>query len=99
MTAEESIVWFIWLIAGIVWEIRGYFRKTAGDMLTEFNRNWILHTKIGSMTVGAFLVWLVWHWLFMETGFNPVDIAAAILGAALGLVGWYHRFGDSSFNN
>lgn len=91
MSTAEALVWTVWLGAGIAWEVRGFFRKASGDMLTEFKREWILHTAFGSSVVGAFLVWLVWHWLFDIAGLGWEDVVAAATGAYIGLLGWIYR--------
>jgi hypothetical protein len=41
--------------------------------------------------MGAFLCWMLWHWLFDTADLGATDALFAALGAAVGLAGYYYR--------
>jgi hypothetical protein len=59
--------------------------------LTGHARSRILHTPAGAGAMGAFLCWMLWHWLFDTADLGATDALFAALGAAVGLAGYYYR--------
>jgi hypothetical protein len=82
--------WAIWLAFAIIWE---GITLLLGFPLTKFKRKFVLHTKLGSATMGAFLVWITYHFLFAvpEYPIYILDLVAILVGMAIGIIGWSIR--------
>lgn len=83
--------WAAWLATGFILELAALYREAPEDTLSEFIRAFVVHSPYGSMLVGAFLVWLLWHWLYVKSGLDQSDIVMTLIGAVAGLGGWYYR--------
>lgn len=81
-------IWAVLIAVVIAVEIVALVNTVGGDTLTEYMRSGLLRSRAGSAAVGAFLLWLVWHWLFVNLGFGLGDLIAIALGASIGLAGW-----------
>ena len=84
-------VWQGWIGFGILWELLGAMRKKPKDLLTEYTRDKIITNWFGSAVMGAFLSWLVYHWLFDTKTVDTKDAAAAAVGAGVGYAGYRAR--------
>lgn len=82
-------VWKAWIVFGVVYEILTLKR---GKPLTGVVRTRIVFRLLGSAGMGAFLVWLVWHWLFDPgPGVGTPDLVFVLIGTALGSFGYWVR--------
>jgi hypothetical protein len=86
--------WGAWIALGVVGEgialvLRA--RGTLGPTLTEFARHFVLFSPAGAMLIGAFLIWMVWHWLFDANDLGREDYFAVGAGVLIGLGGWFAR--------
>jgi hypothetical protein len=80
--------WKVWVALGVAAEL---VSLKWGTPLTQVARKYLLHSPLGSMLAGAFLLWLPAHWLLIAEGLGWADIVALIVGAVVGLVGWRVR--------
>lgn len=83
-------LWRAWAVIGIVMELLS-LRKGGVRPLTGEARARLLGNPAGSGIVGAFIVWLGWHWLFDTGGLGGADVVSVIAGAVLGVLGWAAR--------
>ena len=88
-----TLFWALWIAAALFIEFLAVTNEVHRDTLSSYMRDRFLRSSIGSATVGAFLVWLIWHWLFVDT-IDLTDLIAMALGAAIGLMG--HRFREEA---
>lgn len=86
MTTEGALYWTIAVGAAVVYELVAVFTKKATPMTTVV-RSTLLRSKWGSAAVGAFLVWLGYHWGFDTEGLDFLDGLFLVIGSGLGLLG------------
>jgi hypothetical protein len=77
------------MAAGILLEVYALARGRLP--LTGYARSRILNRPLGAATTGAFLLWMVWHWLGDVGGLGTADVVSVAAGALLGLAGWWYR--------
>lgn len=86
--------WLAWIVVGVVAEGIALLLRSQGSTgatLTEFSRKFLLVQPVGAAILGAFLFWMIWHWLFDTAKLGPEDLFAALAGAAVGVGGWIIR--------
>lgn len=84
------LTWSIW--AGLTLLLEALGLRTGGP-LTRTARAYLLGGAAGSALVGAVLTWWLYHWAIDVEGLDLMDLAAAALGAGIGVAGWAHRTG------
>ena len=80
-----ALFWAGWIVLALAVESWALFNKARGDTLTEFVRAYIISSPWGYLLIGAFLLWLVFHWLAVRSGVGWADLIIAIAGGVLAI--------------
>jgi hypothetical protein len=73
--------WKAWVIVGIAAEL---LSLRGGTPLTGVVRRYLTPSRAGSVLLGAFLAWLPYHWLAVQSGMGWGDVVVVVLGGLLG---------------
>lgn len=81
------LIWTALICAMVALEFWTQSDLVKGNTMTSYMRHHFLRSVFGSMVIGALLVWLIWHWLFVSSGSGWEDALAMVVGLLLGFVG------------
>lgn len=82
-----AILWFVWIVLGVGYEMYALGTRRKGSTLSEWTRNFLRPTLMGRLSFYPLVTWLVWHWLIdPQVGIDFVDFLFAAIGVLLAFV-------------